>query len=159
MALDNPSGMAKHHHVPQFLLTGWCGPDGKLAVYSRKAGRMVIDRHVKKLDSDERSAWGRFMLAQWHRSPEKIAELRRGGRAVLEKELARAPEEYDAVKDDSAHPTLVDWVDANTIGLDEIVTMGRVLPQLVKCTGKLSISARRAPISSRLTVLLRVLLA
>ena len=36
----------KHHHVAQFLLSGWCGADTRLAVYSRKAGRLVIDRHT-----------------------------------------------------------------------------------------------------------------
>jgi hypothetical protein len=33
----------KHHHVPQFLLDGWRRADGRVAVYSRKANRLVID--------------------------------------------------------------------------------------------------------------------
>ena len=33
----------KHHYVPEFLLKGWYRQDGRVAVYSRKAGRVVID--------------------------------------------------------------------------------------------------------------------
>ena len=31
-----------HHYVPQFLLRGWCNNNGKLTVYSRRQGRVVI---------------------------------------------------------------------------------------------------------------------
>ena len=33
-----------HHYVPQFLLRGWCGKNGKLTVYSRRKGRAVTSQ-------------------------------------------------------------------------------------------------------------------
>jgi len=38
----------RHHYVAQFLLERWRGPDGKLAVYSWKGERLVVDRHSPK---------------------------------------------------------------------------------------------------------------
>jgi hypothetical protein len=38
----------KHHYVPQFLLSGWCRADGRVAFYSRKAGRLMVDWHAPK---------------------------------------------------------------------------------------------------------------
>ena len=42
------SDPVNHHYVPQFLLAGWCRPDGRLAVYSMKGGRVVIDWRAPK---------------------------------------------------------------------------------------------------------------
>jgi hypothetical protein len=37
-----------HHYVPQFLLARWCKPSGKLTVYRRAQGRVVVsDLHPK----------------------------------------------------------------------------------------------------------------
>lgn len=168
-----------HHHVPQFLLGGWCRADGRVAVYSRKASRLVIDwrtpkhtgyephlysisslledrewverevmsKHVdgpaapilarllagdlKNFNSDDRTAWARFVMAQWWRSPDMIAKLRQGGREAMMRALEANPEQYEALRGTSPHSTLQEWVDANAPGLDEITTMGRVLPQLI----------------------------
>jgi hypothetical protein len=179
--MNNPK---KHHHVPQFLLGGWCRDDGKLAVYSRKNNQLVIDWHTPEhtafephlyrisalpaedqqwverevmskavdgpaatilrrlqsgelgsFDSNDRSAWTRFMLAQWVRSPEMIAKIRRDGRDALLRSLETNPEEYLAVRGDSPHSTLLDWVNANAEGLDEIVSMGSVLPRMITDAG------------------------
>lgn len=173
----------KHHHVPQFYLSNWAQSDGRVAVYSRRNGRVVvswrapkhtafeprlysisalpegdrqwverevmskavddpaakvmkrmIDGELSKLNSDERSAWARFIMAQWIRSPEVIANLRSEGRASLLRALQANPEEYLALKGDAHERTLVEWVDAYAPGLDEIVAMGRVLPNLVANT-------------------------
>ncbi len=174
----------RHHHVPRFLLSGWCRKDGKLAIYSRvgnhvavsfrapkhtafephlysisslpEADRQWVEREVMSravdspaakvltrlrsgelgsLDSDERSPWTRFLMAQWLRSPEIIAKLRNEGRAALWRALEANPAEYLAAKGDSPHGTLTEWVEANAKGLDEIVAMGRVLPRLVSDAG------------------------
>src|SRR3954447_2993210 len=42
------SDPTNHHHVPQFLLAGWCGADGRLTVYSRRAGRIVVNQRSPK---------------------------------------------------------------------------------------------------------------
>ena len=106
--------------MPEFLQKGWCRQDGRVAVcsrkavYSRKAGRVVIDWRTPEhtgfegnlysisalpedrewverevmakrvdgpaapilkrllagdLNADNRTVWGRFMMAQWCRSP------------------------------------------------------------------------------------------
>lgn len=169
-----------HHHVPQFLLAGWCRHDGRLAVYSRAGGRAVIDWHrpeytafephlysihalpesdrqwvereimtkavddpaskvlrrlcageLHALDQDERSSWTRLILAQWMRTPTMIERLRRDGREALLRELQRDPHEYLAVRGDDEHPTLEAWTTSNARGLDEIVALGRVLPQMI----------------------------
>lgn len=175
--MSNPKN---HHHVAQFLLAGWCRPDGKLAIYCRKNNQVVIDWHSPKytafepllysvsalppkdrqwvereimtkavddpaakilhrlltndlgyFDSNDRAVWTRFILAQWVRSPEEIAKLRREGRIALREELESNPEEYLSARADSVHATLPEWVDANAPGLDEIFSMTQVLPSLI----------------------------
>jgi hypothetical protein len=170
----------KNHYVAQFYLNGWCRHDGRLAVYSQKNDKLVIDWHtpeytafephlykisalpsedqqwaeteimkkavddpaakvlhrlrqgkLKELSPSERADWTRFILAQWMRSPENIAELRRMGREVLLRELETNPEEYQAILGDSPHATLQEWVNAHIPGLDEMVAMGRVLPKMI----------------------------
>jgi hypothetical protein len=174
----------KHHHVPQFLLAGWCGKDGRLTVYTQRRGRIVTDPHtpehtafehdlyaisalpederhwverevmgkavdgpastmlkrllageLTKLDSEDRSAWARFIMAQWLRSPEGIAKLRRTGSEIIMSELERNPEEYAAARGDAPEGTLREFVEARFNGLDEIVTMQRVLPQAIDNEG------------------------
>lgn len=174
--MSNPKN---HHHVPQFLLNGWCRADGRVAVYSRKANRLVIDwrapehtafepqlytisalpadrewverevmskqvdgptapilkrllaGELKRFDSDDRTAWARFLMAQWYRSPEMIAKLRQGGREAMLRALEASPEEYQALRGSSAHGSLVEWAEEHAPGYDEIATMGNVLPQLI----------------------------
>lgn len=150
---DRVSNPQKHHHVAQFMLDGWCGSDGRLAVHARKGGRLVIDRHtpehtayemnlytiealpegdrqwverevmskavdepaskihkrllageLAKLDSDGRTAWVRFMQAQWLRSPEEIAKVRQQGREILSRELDLRPHEFEVAKGDAPEP-------------------------------------------------------
>lgn len=169
-----------HHHVPRFLLAEWAGVDGKLTVYSRKAGGIAISRRSPKntafepnlyslqslaegdqqwveteimskvidgpaaavharllkgelaeLDSDERSIWARFLMAQWWRSPDWIARMRRDSRASLLKALKDKPEEYEAARGDAKEGTLVEWVDNHAPNLHEFVALARVLPKLI----------------------------
>jgi hypothetical protein len=170
----------KHHHVPQFLLAGWCRKDGRLAVHTRRQGRVAIDwrtpehtafepdlytisalpekdrqwverevmskvvdgpaatvlrrllaGELAKLGSEERTVWGRFILAQWLRSPQDIAKFRRLGSEVIVNELERNPEEYEAVREDAPEGTLREFVETRFKGLDEIVTMQQVLPHAI----------------------------
>lgn len=95
----------------------------------------LVEGKLREFDSDDRSAWARFIMAQWLRSPEAVAGLRAKGRASVLHALEKNPEEYLAAKGDSPHQSLIEWVDANAPGLDEIVTMGRVLPKLVNDEG------------------------
>jgi Protein of unknown function (DUF4238) len=173
------SNAKKHHHVPQFLLEGWCRADGRVAVYFRKANRVLIDwrtpehtgcephlysisalpddrewveREVmskrvdgpaapilkrllagdlKNFDSDDRTAWARFLMAQWWRSPEMIAKLQQGGCETMLRALEANPEEYETLLGGSPHGSPVEWAEANAPGYDEIATMGNVLPKLI----------------------------
>jgi Protein of unknown function (DUF4238) len=167
----------RHHYVGQFLLEGWRGTDGKLGVYSRKAGRLVYDRHTPKhtayemnlytiqafpaadrqwvekevmsklvdepaskvlkrliagelrqLNGDERSAWARFMMAQWVRTPEELAKLYKQCGDILRANLDANPEEYLAARGDAPEPTLRQWMEARMPGYEEIITMTRMLP-------------------------------
>ncbi len=174
------SDPTNHHHIPQFLLSGWCREDGRLAVYSRPAGKVVIswrtpeytgfepnlyminavppadqqwlEREVmskqvdnpaalvhrrllcdelQSLSAGERCDWTRFVLAQTMRSPEMIAELRQNGREHVLKALNSKPEEYDAIRGNDDHETLIEWAQENFPDIDEIVSMGRVLPRMI----------------------------
>jgi hypothetical protein len=96
--------------------------------------KRLLAGELKHLNSDDRTVWTRFMLAQWWRSPEVISQLRREGRSALLRALEANPEEYQAARGEATESTLPEWVDAHQPGLDEIVAMGRVLPQLINDT-------------------------
>jgi hypothetical protein len=51
----------------------------------------LLAGELPKLNSNDRTSWARFMLAQWLRSPEEIAKLRHQGREIILKELERNP--------------------------------------------------------------------
>ena len=91
----------------------------------------LLSGEVGKLDSDERSAWGRFILAQWRRSPAEIAKLRADADKVITEEIERNPDEYLALRGTAPEKTLREWVDVRFPGLSEIVSMGRILPQVI----------------------------
>lgn len=93
--------------------------------------KRLLASDLMNFNSDDRTNWARFILAQWYRSPEMVAKLRLEGSEALFRALEENPEEYDAIRGNSVHASLQEWVDANAKGLDEIVTLGRVLPQLI----------------------------
>jgi hypothetical protein len=153
-----------NHYVPQFLLERWCNAAGKLTVYTRRHGRVVISelsprgtafetnlytyhdvsadrRHaienefmtakidtpaapiVEKilrgtpLTSDERSDFTRFMMALRNRHPDAVAMAREKGAEALMAALARNPEEYMAIRDESSPESLTEWVSAKVPSL------------------------------------------
>jgi hypothetical protein len=93
--------------------------------------KRLLAGHLKNFGSDDRTAWARFMMAQWYRSPEMIAKLRQGGREAMLRALEANPEEYEALRGSSPHGSLVEWAEAHAPGYDEIATMGNVLPKLI----------------------------
>jgi len=69
--MSNPKN---HHHVAQFLLAAWCRSDGRLAIYSRKGDRLVIDWHTP-----EYTAFGPRLY--------DISALPEAGRQWVEREI------------------------------------------------------------------------
>jgi hypothetical protein len=170
----------RHHYVGRILLDGWRGADGKLAVYTRKHDRLIVDRHtpkhtayemnlytieafseadrqwvekevmnnlvdepaskilkrllagdLRKLTSEDRSVWARFMMAQWLRSPEELMKLRKQCAHILHENLDADPEEYFAARGDAPEKTLRDWMEVRMPGFEEIITMTRMLPMAI----------------------------
>jgi hypothetical protein len=93
--------------------------------------KRLLGGELKNFNSDDRTVWGRFLLAQWYRSPEMIEKLRREGREHMVRALEANPEEYQPLTGLSPNTSLVEFVDAHLPGYDEIATMGNVLPDLV----------------------------
>jgi hypothetical protein len=46
-----------HHYVPQFLLSRWCKPNGKLTVYTRAQGRIVVSELHPRSTAFERDLY------------------------------------------------------------------------------------------------------
>lgn len=91
----------------------------------------LLNGELSQLNSDERSAWVRFILAQWIRTPDAINSLRKNSEIALIAALEKDPEEYAEIRGDAPETTLVDWIENHSPGLHEIVAMGRVLPRLI----------------------------
>ena len=53
-----------HHYVSQFLLSGWCRQDGRLAVFSHKGNRFVVDWHTPKYTGYEPKLYSISALPQ-----------------------------------------------------------------------------------------------
>lgn len=91
----------------------------------------LLNGELNQLNADERSAWVRFILAQWIRTPDAINSLREKSEIALIAALEKSPEEYTEISGDAPESTLVDWIEFHSPGLHEIVAMGRVLPKLI----------------------------
>jgi hypothetical protein len=46
-----------HHFVPQFLLSRWCKPNGKLTVYTRVRGRVLVSELHPRSTAFERDLY------------------------------------------------------------------------------------------------------
>jgi hypothetical protein len=66
---------------------------------------------LKNLTLEERSAWVRFIMSLRLRQPDTVLYLRNESEAHIRKSLAEAPEEYEAVADEGAPPTLEEWTE------------------------------------------------
>ena len=64
----------RHHHVPELLLSGWCRDDGRLAVYSNRGRRVVVDWHTPEHTAFESNLY-------------EIAALPKEDRQWVEREL------------------------------------------------------------------------
>jgi hypothetical protein len=93
--------------------------------------KRLLAGEVDQLDSHDRTVWVRFMFAQWLRSPEAIANVRRLGADVLRANLDANPEEYLAVRGDAPEKTAQEWLEARIPGHEEVLTMTRMLPMVI----------------------------
>jgi uncharacterized protein DUF4238 len=101
--------------------------------------KRLLTGELRKLDSDDRTNWARFMLAQWLRSPEEIAKMRQQGREILLTEMERNPEEYLALRGSAPEGNLREWAEGRIKGIDEIATMTQMLPMGINNEGPGSI--------------------
>jgi hypothetical protein len=93
-----------------------------------KVHKRLLAGELGKLNSDERTAWARFMMAQWLRSPHEMRKLRKQGAEILRANMDAAPEEYLAARGEAPEETAHDWMEAHQPGYQEIITMTRLLP-------------------------------
>jgi Protein of unknown function (DUF4238) len=56
----------------------------------------LLTNGVNSLDQSERSIWVRFIIAQWMRAPEKIADIRERGVAIVRQAIDLNQENTDA---------------------------------------------------------------
>jgi uncharacterized protein DUF4238 len=91
----------------------------------------LLNGECADLDSDARSAWTRFLMAQWCRAPDLISRMRQDSRDSLVRALREKPEEYEPIRGDFEEGSLVDWVDENAPNLHEFVALVRVFPKLI----------------------------
>ncbi|WP_041372946.1 DUF4238 domain-containing protein [Phenylobacterium zucineum] len=66
---------------------------------------------LTSLTLEERSAWVRFIMSLQLRQPSNVLYLRNESESVLRKNLAEAPEEYEALAGQSAPATLEEWTE------------------------------------------------
>jgi hypothetical protein len=93
--------------------------------------KRLLAGELHQLDSHDRTVWVRFMFAQWLRSPEAIANVRKLGADVLRANLDANPEEYLAVRGDAPEKTAREWLEARIPGHEEVLTMARMLPMAI----------------------------
>ncbi len=90
--------------------------------------KRLLAGELRKLNGDDRSDWARFMMAQWLRSPDKMAKLRKQCAEILRTNLDANPEEYLAARGEAPEKTAREWMEARMPGYEEILTMTRMLP-------------------------------
>lgn len=82
--------------------------------------RQKLETHgLSALTSEERSAWVRLIMSLRLRQPGIVLQLREESASTLRETLAAQPEEYDALADGDAPPTLEEWTEAKFPGLIE----------------------------------------
>ncbi len=79
-----------------------------------------IERREKDLSRQERKLWSMFLLAANVRVPEKVALVKKIADKHVQRALAENPEEFLAVKGDAVEETLIEWVQNNVSGIENI---------------------------------------
>lgn len=80
----------------------------------------IIARGINALTMDQRHIWVRYLMALRARTPEIIAQVKTVGKEMLQQELRRDVDEYEAIKIQGAPDSLEDCVTSwfrNGIGL------------------------------------------
>lgn len=73
----------------------------------------ILDGEFPKVTADERSVFTRFLMSLRARHPDAVALAKLKGREELMAALARDPEEYLAIKENSSPPSLAEWARQN----------------------------------------------
>jgi hypothetical protein len=76
----------------------------------KAASARKVWREITTLTIDERSDFTRFVLSLRARHPDAVAAARLHGSEALVAALARDPEEYMAIKEESSPKSLTEWV-------------------------------------------------
>jgi hypothetical protein len=96
---------------------------------AHSALRRLLENEVV-LDDDSKSAWSRFLMTLFHRTPEGIARMRRRISSGLPSELERFRPQYEELKDKHGGPPFADFCARLTKKDMEAFTL-RVLHQLM----------------------------
>jgi hypothetical protein len=79
-----------------------------------------IERRGEDLSQGERQVWSNFLMAANARVPEKVALAKHIADKHVRRALAERPEEYLAVKGDAVEATLLEWVENNIAGIENL---------------------------------------
>jgi hypothetical protein len=96
-----------------------------------KVHKRLLGGELRRLSSDDRSAWARFIMAQWLRSPHAMKNFREESAEVIRARVEADPEEYLAARKDAPEDTLHEWWEAHQPGYQEVIAMTRFLPMAI----------------------------
>ncbi len=87
-----------------------------------------VERRDKELSPKEKQIWSIFLMAANVRVPEKVALTKQITDKHARRVLAERPEEFLAVKGDAVEATLLEWVESNVSGIENLglVQMDRI---------------------------------
>jgi hypothetical protein len=72
---------------------------------SAKCLARILSGEIDQLDANQRSVWARFIMAQWMRTPDRIAWLRRVSNDELSREFEKDTEAYLVAEGDAPEAT------------------------------------------------------
>jgi hypothetical protein len=79
----------------------------------------LLTQGLASLTREDRFSWVRFIMSLQIRQPSVVFQLREEASLHLRESLASQPEEYEAVMDELAPPTLEEWTEQQFPGLIE----------------------------------------
>lgn len=79
-----------------------------------------MEQREPNLSAEERIVWATFLMAANARVPEKIELAKQIANKHVRQALAERPEEYLAVRGDAVEPTVLDWVESNLSGIENL---------------------------------------
>ena len=92
--------------------------------------KQLLETGVNSLTLDQRRDWSTFLIAQRIRTPSSISEIRAKGRATLQAEFEKDPDDYLRARGNNPAGTLSEWVTENDPKLNDDFGL-RALPDLV----------------------------